>query len=291
MHRLDLEPRDLLPWAGSRPLVAITGLVVTLGWAAASAPILASRGVIPGGGLVDRSPVDVEKTAALAAMAALVPAVLWVARRADGPGRIDLVRARMGHWRIGLRAWFLALAALPVTTIALGAAFGRAPDLSPGALLEQLGALAVAVIVINLAEEVMWAGLVQSRLEVRHRLPVAAFLVAIPFALLHVPLRFVDADFSLGAAVGELVALIVLGFVIRLLIGLVLRAVDNSLLALGVFHASFNSANNEEGIGATVLGADHQGFALLAVIGLLAWTAHSLRGRLGRRDAAVEVVS
>jgi membrane protease YdiL (CAAX protease family) len=279
------------PWVADHPLATITGLVVTLGWGAMLAPILASRGVLPGGGLVDRSPVDVEKTAALAAMAVLVPAAFWVARQADGPGRLALVGTRMRRWRIGTRAWLLALVALPAATVLTGMALGRSASLSVPDLLAQLGALAVAVVVINLWEETMWAGVLQTRLEVDHRLPVAAFLVAVPFALLHVPLHFVEGPFTLGGALAQFAALLVLGSVVRLLFGLVLRSLDDSLLALAVFHASFNSANNEEGIGASVLGPDHQGFALLAVLGLLAGVALAHRGRLGRRAAQLEVTS
>ena len=274
-----------------RPLVAMTGAVVALGWPAMLVPILASRGVVPGGGLVDRSPVDVERTAALVAIAVLVPVAFWLVRRAEGPGRVALVVARMRRWRIGARAWLLAAAALPAATVLTGVAFGRPVSLSASDLVAQAGALVVAVVAINLWEEAMWAGLFQTRLEVRHRLPAAAFLVTVPFALLHVPLRFVDAPFSVGAALGQFAALLVLGFVVRLLMGLVLRSVADSLLALAVFHASFNSANNEEGLGAAALGADHQGFALLAVLTLLVVTTVALRGRLGRRDATTEVVS
>src|SRR5690606_29932518 len=115
------------------------------------------------------------------------------------------------------------VAALPLATVLLGAALGRRVSLSAPDLLGQVGALVVAVVVINLWEEVMWAGLFQTRLEVDHGLAAAAFLVAVPFALLHVPLRFVEDPFSLGAALGQFAALLVLGFVVRLLFGLALR--------------------------------------------------------------------
>jgi len=269
----------------------VTGAVVTLGWTAMAAPILASRGVLPGGALVDRSPVDVEKTAALAAMAVLVPAAFWVARQADGPERVALVVTRMRRWRIGVRPWAMAVFALPLATVLTGVAFGRTPTLSVSDLVAHLGALVIAVLVINLWEGAMWSGLFQTRLEVDHRLPVAAVLVAVPFALLHVPLRFVEDPFSLGAALGQFAALLVLGSVIRLLFAVVLRSLDDSLLALAAFHAAFNSANNEQGIGAAVLGPDHQGFALLAVVGLLVGVVLTSRGRLGRRDPHLEVAS
>jgi membrane protease YdiL (CAAX protease family) len=223
-------------------------------------------------------------------MALLVPAAFWLAHRTDGPDRTLLTLDRLRRWRIGVWSWAVALAALPVATIAAGAVAGRSLELSAPALLAQLGGLVVAVVVVNLWEEAMWAGLVQTRLEVEHRLPVAAFLAAVPFALLHVPLRFVDEPLSLGAAVAQFAALLILGFVVRLLFAIVLRSLGDSLLALAVFHASFNSANNEEGIGATVLGPDHQGYALLAVLGILVAVTLAQSGHLGRRDPQREVL-
>lgn len=278
-------------WAGAHPYAAINALVVTGGWAAVGGPILASRGIVPGGWLVDASPVDAEKTAALAGMAVLLAGALSVARLADGSGRVALVRARALHWRIGLGSWAVAVAALPVTTILVGIAFGRPADLSPGALLEQAAAVAIAVVAINLVEETVWAGLVQTRLEVHRSLPGAALLTAVPFALLHLPLRYVETDPTVVAVLGDVVALLVFGFVIRLLFGLALRRLGDSLLALAVLHASFNSANNEQGVGASVLGADHQGFALLAVLVVLAGLAVAGHGHLGRRDAERERAS
>jgi membrane protease YdiL (CAAX protease family) len=278
-------------WAGQHPYAAINALVVTAGWSAIGGPILADRGVLPGGRLVDASPVDVEKTAALAGMAVLLAGALWVARLADGPARVALVRSRAVHWQIGLRSWAVAVAALPVTTVLVGVALGRPADLSPGALLEQIAAVAIAVAAINLVEETVWAGLVQTRLEVHRSLSRAAFLTAVPFALLHLPLRYVEADPTAVTVLGDLMALLVLGFVIRLLFGLALRRLDDSLLGVAVLHASFNSANNEQGIGASVLGADHQGFALLAVLVVLAGLVVAGRGGLGRRDAEAERVS
>jgi membrane protease YdiL (CAAX protease family) len=286
-----VRPHRLRRWAGTHPFAAVIAFTMTAGWAAIGVPILASRGVLPGGWLVDNSPVDLEKTAALTGMAVMLGGALWIARVADGPARLSVVGARAVRWRIGVWSWALAIAVLPVTTIVCGMLFGRSVDPRPVELVEQVAALALAVLVINLAEETVWAGLVQTRLETRHGLGLAALLTAVPFALLHLPLRFVEADPSIGGVLSEGVALVILGFAIRLLFGLALRGLGDSLLALAVFHASFNSANNEEGIGATVLGSGHQGFALLAVLGVMAGLAFAGRGRLGRRDGQQEAVS
>src|SRR3712207_7667060 len=45
-------------------------------------------------------------------------------------------------------------------------------------------------VIINLWEETAWTGVLQTRLERRHNWFVAALLVAVPFAVVHVPLEF-----------------------------------------------------------------------------------------------------
>ena len=49
-------------------------------------------------------------------------------------------------------------------------------------LIKQLGSIAVAGVVINLWEETVWAGFLQTRLEARFNFVLAAALAARPFA-------------------------------------------------------------------------------------------------------------
>jgi membrane protease YdiL (CAAX protease family) len=49
----------------------------------------------------------------------------------------------------------------------------------------------IALLVIHLWEETVWAGFMQTRLERRHSLPVAALLTAVPFAAIHLPLQLI----------------------------------------------------------------------------------------------------
>ena len=52
-------------------------------------------------------------------------------------------------------------------------------------LIKQLGSIVLAVVVINLWEETVWAGFFQTRLEARSNFVVAAVLTTLPFAGVH----------------------------------------------------------------------------------------------------------
>jgi membrane protease YdiL (CAAX protease family) len=73
---------------------------------------------------------------------------------------------------------------LPLIALSLGLIFGgslQTADLG-SVLIKQLGSIALAVVVINLWEETVWAGFFQTRLEARFNFVVAAVLTALPFA-------------------------------------------------------------------------------------------------------------
>ncbi|HYP44975.1 MAG TPA: CPBP family intramembrane glutamic endopeptidase [Propionibacteriaceae bacterium] len=111
----------------------------------------------------------------------------------DGrPGVLRLARRRF-RWRIGARWWLIVIAGLPTLTMALALLLGdhlTPVDVVPFAITQTLGFL-VNLLLINLWEETAWASFVQTRLERRHSLPIAATLTAIPFALIHMPLHFI----------------------------------------------------------------------------------------------------
>jgi uncharacterized protein len=88
----------------------------------------------------------------------------------------------------------VVLFGLPVIALALGLIFGRSlhtADLGP-VLIKQLGLIVLAIVVINLWEETVWAGFFQTRLEARFNFAIAAALTALPFAGVHVPLLLLD---------------------------------------------------------------------------------------------------
>lgn len=149
-------------------------------------------------------------------------------------------------------------------------------------MVTQLVGFLVNLALINVWEETAWSGLVQTQLEERHGLVRAALLAAVPFALAHLPLHFIGA-FSLGSLATALVSLLIVCALVRLMIGVFLRATGHSILAVAVLHTSFNRSNNEEGSIAGLLQGDGRKLAgLLAVHVLTVAVAVLTRPRPGR---------
>jgi uncharacterized protein len=92
----------------------------------------------------------------------------------------------------------------------------------------------------------------QTRLERRHNIFIAAVLTAIPFGFIHWPLAFLS-DITIASVLISLAAYILFGLFLRPLVGVVLRGSRDSLLAAGVMHSVFNRTNNDNGIAAALL--------------------------------------
>jgi uncharacterized protein len=256
--------------AAKRPLTVFLALVFGIGWPILALPGLAHNRLIPGGDLPE------EPFALATVLLVLLPAALWVTAATDGRAGVRALLRRAVQWRFG-PGWYAAiLLGLPVIATALGLLTGgslREVDWPAVLLNYALVQVLLAAVVINLWEETAWAGFLQTRLEQRHGLVLAAVLTAVPFALVHVPLLFASDEAVLaGAGVLLLVAV-----VHRLLFGLVLRGTAGSVLAVGLLHASFNATNNpDDGLLARLLAGVDTGWltpaaavvltALLAVV-------------------------
>lgn len=84
----------------------------------------------------------------------------------------------MFRWRFGIGWWLVVLFGLPVIALLLGLIFGgslHTADLGL-VLIKQLGSIVLAVVVISLWEETVWAGFFQTHLEARFNFVVAAVL-------------------------------------------------------------------------------------------------------------------
>src|SRR5581483_5483237 len=127
-----------------------------------------------------------------------------------------------------------------------------------GSVIEEVVQAAVAFFVINLWEETGWTGFFQSRLERRHNFFIAAALTAIPFALIHLPLRVINDTTSLGGLVQQFILLMILGLIFRPLIGMALRGSGDSVMAAALMHTFFNRSNNSDGIAADLLIGDNR---------------------------------
>ena len=177
----------------------------------------------------------------------------------------------------------------------MAAAFGSAAFVQPGIGRAQLNGVegmptlnadtaygpalvATALTATALWEETAWAGVVQTRLERRHTVFVAALLTAIPFALVHWPLAFFGSVTLASTAIGLLTYLI-FGVIFRPMLAVVMRGAPDSVLLVAVMHTVFNWVNNDNGIVAGLLTGDTR---KMAAIVLTAATAVIIRGRLGR---------
>jgi membrane protease YdiL (CAAX protease family) len=268
------------------PVAAFLVLVFALAYPVMSLPVLADHGVIPDGWMPHLPGVDTERVAAfMLVFAALLPTALFMTWVVDGPAGMRALTRRMFRWRIGARWWLLVLLGLPALTVTFALLLGdtfKPVDVIPFAITQIVGLL-VNLALINLWEETAWAGFVQSRLERRHSLVVAAILTAIPFALVHMPLHFIG-DISLERLTTALVALLIISVLVRLLIGVVLRGTRDSILAVALVHTVFNRSNNEDGVVAGLLAGAGRGPAgLLAVVVLTAAVAIIARRRLRRQ--------
>jgi len=81
-------------------------------------------------------------------------------------------------------------------------------------------------------------------LEARFNFVVAAVLTALPFAGVHVPLLLLDDQVSARSVLIGTAGLLILGIVVRLLMGVMMRAALDSVLAVGILHQIFDANNN-----------------------------------------------
>jgi membrane protease YdiL (CAAX protease family) len=231
--------------------------------AAVSIPVLASHGVIPGANL------PVEAFALAAQLLILLPTAMWITSLTDGRTGVRALFARVFRWRFGIGWWLVVLFGLPVIALFLGLIFGgslQTADLGP-VLIKQLGSIVLAVVVINLWEETVWAGFFQTRLEARFNFVVAALLTTLPFAGVHLPLLLLDNQVSALSVLTGIGGLLILGVVVRLLMGVMMRAALDSVLAVGILHQIFDASNNNGALVDSLLdGVDAGNMTQLAVV-------------------------
>src|SRR5215216_1156026 len=253
----DLHLRGLRGWVARRPLTGFLVIVLGFSWLLFSIPVLAFYGVIPGANL------PVEVFALASTLLIMLPAALWVTWITDGRAGVRALFARVFRW------WLVVLFGLPVIALLLGLVFGgslHTADLGM-VLIKQLGLIVLAVVVINLWEETVWAGFFQTRLEARFNFVVAAVLTALPFAGVHVPLLLLDDQVSARSILIGIAGLLILGIVLRLLMGVMLRASLDSVLAVGILHQIFDASNNDGGVVDSLLdGADAGNMTQLAAL-------------------------
>jgi uncharacterized protein len=256
-----------------RPVTAFLIVAFAIAYPVMAVVGLAVHRVIPGGSLLDQLPVPPDEIAGLTlTMFALLPSALLVTWAANGrPGLITLFK-RIVRWRFGIGWWLAVLAGLPVLTVIFTLILGGSLEsIDPvGLFWDQLRLLLINFILVNLWEETAWAGVVQTRLEHRYNIFVAAALTAVPFGFIHLPLAFLS-EITIASILISLAAYILLGLFLRPLVGVVLRGSRDSLLAAGLIHSVFNRTNNDNGIAAALLNGElYRVGILIAVVVLIA---------------------
>lgn len=270
-HLAPQPSRTLRSIAAAHPVRTYLVLVFGAGYPLMLTLVLSWHGMLPGGRLLRALPLEpAQVTALLVTWTVLLPAALMITGAVGGRAGVRALLRQAVCWRFGRGWWLVIMAGLPILTVAgalLAGASWQPVDL-PRVLLAQLGLLAVNVAVISLAEEVAWTGVVQARLAQRHRPGVAGLLAALPFALLHWPI-IGFGPVSVGSALAALVALLVLGALVRPLLGLIMHRTGGSVLAAAVLHAVFNRTNNPDGLVAAVTTGDRYQLSVLAAVLLL----------------------
>ena len=275
------HPAGIRAFVGRRPVAAFLIIAFSIAYPVMALPALAVHRVIPGGQLLDRLPFPPDEIAGLMlTMFALLPSALFVTWAADGRQGIVSLFKRVARWRFGIGWWLAVLAGLPVLTVVFTLILGGSLEsIDPVRLFwEQLRLLLINFILVNLWEETAWAGVMQTRLERRHNIFVAAALTAVPFGFIHLPLAFLN-EITLASVLISLAAYILLGLFLRPLVGVVLRGSRDSLLAAGLMHSVFNRTNDDNGIAAALLNGELYRLGILIAVVVLIAALALLAGR------------
>ena len=171
----------------------------------------------------------------------VAPAVLLTRRDRSTSAR-ELLRDTV---QLPRPAWMLVPAALLIPTAcwAVGRAMGVSTDLSTSFLVNlALANVLSSLLVVNLWEEMAWAGFVQRRATARWGYVGGALVVTLMFTAIHLPLSLYDAG-SVGDVAFNIAVMLVSGFGMRLLIGAFDAWGGGSILALGLIHATFNASS------------------------------------------------
>jgi uncharacterized protein len=274
--------RQVVPSSGLRGLIArhpIASFLVicySITVVTATSSALTRRDLLP----FDQAPYDLIAHLVGSALAAFV-----VAGAVGGSSAVRELASRVFRFRAPIRWYAIALFGVPVLTLLGSVAFDGSVPLRriaadwPVLFTDSLPHLAFVLIFSNFAEEVGWTGFVYDRLQGRFSPMKASLLVAIPFALFHVPGYIVEE--GLAAAPILLLVLFVPQYASRIIAAWLYNGTGRSVFFVGLFHCSFNVTG--AGFADTFLPGTSEelfvltsGVVMLAAIGI----AIATRGRL-----------
>ena len=269
-----------------RPVAAFVVLVLALAYPLMALPILAFRGIIPGSALLEMLPFAPDEAAGLLlTLGALLPATLIVTWSADGRAGVRRLFRRLTRWRIGIGWWIAIVTALPALTTGLAVLMGDSlkPVNAVNLFVTQFGLLLANFLLVNVWEELAWSGFMQTRLERRRNVFVAALITMVPFALVHEPLRLFTGEVTVVSVAVGLALYLVLGVFFRPMLAVVLRGTRDSVLAVAVLHSVFNRTVNENGVAASLVDGEARTITMLIALAVITVTVSVIfRRRLTR---------
>jgi membrane protease YdiL (CAAX protease family) len=276
--RTDISP--LRSWIVRHPIASFLVLVYATTTALVFVPQgLTEPGILPGGATPHGVLVNV--------LGSAVPAFIVTALVSGKAGVRDLAR-RSFRWRVPLRWYLISLPApLLIFLIAVTILYGFAPlrALAENWLLLFTGflpALAIMILLNNVAEEIGWTGFVFARFQDRYAPLRAALLTTVFFWLFHVSSFYVDTrSWATTALVLGIFLLPQLGS--RFITGWLYNGAGSSVLIAGLFHSMHNAIVNSTGLVAVVGLPQFEVLLIMAGIVVLAAViiAVATRGRLG----------
>ncbi len=167
--------------------------------------------------------------------------------------------------------WLLIPAALviPGAVAGVAALLGVGVPVTPSFVVN-LAVMNVlsSLVVVNLWEEMAWAGFVQRRAMARWGFAGGSVATALAFTGVHLPLSLYGAD-GVGDVAYNIAVMVVSGIGMRLLIGAFDGWGHRSILALGLVHASFNASSE-----LLDPGSEWVRYAVTIALGLGAWALH-----------------
>jgi membrane protease YdiL (CAAX protease family) len=228
-----------------RTLGAFAALAVPTGWVLLSIPLLADLPVEPFvlGTLV---------------LGLVVPAVVLTRGEAGRSGALWRDCFRLPNPRTLLLP---ALLLVPVGTVTLAVLWGEQAEITASSVLAlAIGNVASSLLIVNLWEEMVWAGFVQRRATNQWGFLGGSLLTALLFVAIHLPLALYDVHSTLDV-LDNLARMVVAGVGLRLLIGAFDEWGQGSILVLAMIHATFNAS-------AELVDPDHDWLRYLATLGL-----------------------
>ena len=200
----------------------------------------------------------------------VTPAVLLTRRDPDASMKALLRDCVRLPRRPGLL--LLAPTVIPLLTWTGGLLAGAETRLSSGFLADVVVNVVTSVLIVNLWEEMAWAGFFQRRAMYRYGFVTGSLVTTALFVAVHLPLAFVDVG-GVRDVLAGVAALVVSGIGLRLLVGAVDAWSARSILTVALLHASFNVA-------ADFVDADHDWirYTVTLLLGLLVLATPVARG-------------